>query len=120
VADLRSRTAPAEAIPEGDASCEAGLKRTATFEAVYGPLGARLLADEAFDGALGALDKIDRDTEGLAELVRSVRRGSTRPVREREHDAPPKTEGDGLQSRSGTRSRGSELVIESRTDVLAP
>jgi hypothetical protein len=72
VADLRSRTAPAEAIPKGDASCEAGLKRTATFEAVYGPLGARLLADEAFDGALGALDKIDRDTEGLAELVRSV------------------------------------------------
>jgi geranylgeranyl diphosphate synthase type II len=47
VADLRSRTAPAEETPEASTFCEAGCK-TATFEAVYGLPRARLLADEAF------------------------------------------------------------------------
>lgn len=46
-----------------------------TFPAVYGLRGALHLADESLGGALGALDGIDRDTAGLAELAFGVRRG---------------------------------------------
>jgi hypothetical protein len=73
VADLGRR--PTIEVPEADAS----ERRMATFEAVYGHPGARLLADEALYGALGALDKIDRDTEGLAELAFGVRKGEYVP-----------------------------------------
>ena len=75
--DLRSPTpcaARAIEAPEAGASGDAG-RRTATFQTVYGPCRARLLADESLGRALGALDAIYRDTEGLAELASGVRRG---------------------------------------------
>ncbi len=72
--DLHRRPVPATETAEAGTSCVAW-HRTATFEAVYGLNRARLLADEAFEGAIEALGKIDRDTEGLAELAFGVRRG---------------------------------------------
>lgn len=74
VADLRCRPSPTTEAPKASASRKAG-RTTATFEAVYGLPKSQLLANEAFEGALGVLAEIDRDTEGLAELARGVRRG---------------------------------------------
>ena len=43
-----------------------------SFVQVYGLPGARRLADEAMREALEALDGLDRDTRGLAEMVHFV------------------------------------------------
>jgi geranylgeranyl diphosphate synthase, type II len=81
VDDLRSPTPgaarPIEA-PEAGASGQAA-RRTATYRTVYGPRKARLLADETLGRALAALDGINRDTEGLADLAFGVRRGEYAP-----------------------------------------
>lgn len=52
-----------------------GRHERATFPAVQGLRGARLLADDSLREALEALDGIEGDTAGLAELARRVRRG---------------------------------------------
>ena len=51
-----------------------------SFVQVYGLLGARRLADEAAREALRALDRLDRDTRGLAEMVHFAYSGTDKPI----------------------------------------
>lgn len=100
VADIRA--APAVEASEAGTTREA-VRRPATFEAVYGLAGARLLADEALEGALGMLSGIDHDTEGLAELAYGVRRGRTPQARERERDVASERKGMGCRGTTAQR-----------------
>lgn len=67
--DPTTRPIEAPGAPDG-----AG-RTDATFPALYGLRGARLLADKSLGGAVRALEGIDADTAGLEELAFGVRRG---------------------------------------------
>lgn len=72
--DILNTVPAAKGLDEDlDSGAEPG---EATFVSVYGLSKTRRLAEESYEGALEALERVDRDTSGLAALVRFVRHGA--------------------------------------------